>query len=32
MKKTSRREFIVAGTGAVAMSAAIFKSAQGWLG
>ena len=32
MKMTSRREFIVAGTGAVAMSVAIFKSAQGWLG
>ena len=32
MKKTSRREFIAAGTGAVAMSVAIFKSAQGWLG
>ncbi len=32
MKKTSRREFIAAGTGALAMSALIFKSAQGWLG
>ncbi len=32
MKKTTRREFIAAGTGAVAMSVAIFKSAQGWLG
>ena len=30
MKTTSRREFIAAGTGAIAMSALIFKSAQGW--
>jgi len=30
--KTSRREFIVAGAGAVALSAAMFKSVQGWLG
>ncbi|HZJ17338.1 MAG TPA: DUF1800 domain-containing protein [Chthoniobacteraceae bacterium] len=32
MKTTSRREFIVAGTGAIALSAAIFKSVQGWFG
>ena len=32
MKETSRREFIAAGTGAIAMSALIFKSAQGLLG
>jgi uncharacterized protein (DUF1800 family) len=31
VKTTSRREFVAAGTGAIAMSAAIFKSAQGWL-
>ncbi len=31
MKKTSRREFVAAGAGAMALSAAIFKSAQGWL-
>ena len=31
MKKTSRREFVAAGAGALALSAAIFKSAQGWL-
>ena len=30
--KTSRREFIVAGAASVAFSAAIFKTAQGWLG
>jgi uncharacterized protein (DUF1800 family) len=29
---TSRREFILAGTGALALSAAIFQSTQGWLG
>ena len=32
MSETSRREFIAAGTGALAMSAVIFKAAQGWLG
>ena len=32
MSTTSRREFIAAGTGAIAMSAVIFKAAQGWLG
>lgn len=32
MNKTSRREFIAAGTGAIAMSAVLFKAAQGWLG
>lgn len=31
MKRTSRREFVVASAGAIALSAAIFKSAQGWL-
>ncbi len=31
MKKTSRREFIAASAGTIALSAAIFKSAQGWL-
>jgi len=31
VKKTSRREFVAASAGAVALSAAIFKSAQGWL-
>ncbi len=31
MKKTSRREFVAASAGALALSAAIFKSAQGWL-
>ncbi len=31
MKKSTRREFIAASAGAVALSAAIFKSAQGWL-
>ena len=30
--KTSRREFIVAGAASVAFSAAILKTAQGWLG
>ena len=32
MSTTSRREFLVTGTAAVALSAAIFKSVQGWLG
>ena len=31
MKKISRLEFVAAGAGAMALSAAIFKSAQGWL-
>lgn len=31
MKKTSRREFVAAGAGAIALSVAIFRSAQGWL-
>jgi len=31
VKKTSRREFVAAGAGAIALSAAIFKSTQGWL-
>ncbi len=30
MKKSTRREFIVASAGAIALSAAIFKSTQGW--
>ena len=32
MSTTSRREFIVAGAGALALSAAIFRSVQGWVG
>ncbi len=32
MKGTSRREFIIAGASSVALSAAIFKSVQGWFG
>lgn len=31
MKKVSRREFLLTATGAVALSAALFRSAQGWL-
>jgi uncharacterized protein (DUF1800 family) len=31
VNRTSRREFVAAGVGAIALSAAIFKSAQGWL-
>ncbi len=31
MKKSTRREFIAASAGAVALSAAIFRSTQGWL-
>ena len=31
MKKSTRREFIAASTGAVALSYAIFRSTQGWL-
>ena len=32
MNQTSRREFLVTGASAVALSAAIFKTVQGWLG
>lgn len=32
MKTVNRREFLVAGAGALALSAAIFRSVQGWLG
>lgn len=32
MNTINRREFVVTGVGAVALSAAIFKSVQGWLG
>ena len=32
MSTTNRREFVVTGLGAVALSAAIFRSVQGWLG
>jgi hypothetical protein len=32
MSAINRREFLVAGVGAVALSAAIFRSVQGWLG
>ena len=32
MNKVSRREFLVAGASAVALSTAIFRSVQGWLG
>jgi len=32
VKRTSRREFLITGAASVALSAAIFKSVQGWLG
>ena len=32
MNQVNRREFLIAGAGAVALSAAIFRSVQGWLG
>jgi uncharacterized protein (DUF1800 family) len=32
VKTGSRREFLIAGAGAVALSAGIFRSVQGWLG
>jgi uncharacterized protein (DUF1800 family) len=32
VNQVNRREFLIAGTGAVALSAAIFRSVQGWLG
>ncbi|MCF7675334.1 MAG: DUF1800 domain-containing protein, partial [Akkermansiaceae bacterium] len=32
MSTTNRREFVVTGLGAVALSTAIFRSVQGWLG
>ena len=32
MNTTSRREFLITGAASVALSAAIFKSVQGWLG
>jgi len=32
MSTTSRREFLITGAASVALSAAIFKSVQGWLG
>lgn len=32
MSTINRREFIIAGAGALALSAAIFRSVQGWLG
>jgi uncharacterized protein (DUF1800 family) len=32
MKAVSRREFLAASAGAIALSAAIFRSTQGWLG
>jgi uncharacterized protein (DUF1800 family) len=32
VSEINRREFVVTGVGAVALSAAIFKSVQGWLG